>query len=278
MNHLQGLKVLILGLGESGLAMARWCARNGAAVHVADTREAPPQAARLAADVPAATLHHGLSPQLLDGVNLLLKSPGLAPGDAQVAPLLARADELGIPVRGELALFASALADLKAERGYAPHVVAITGTNGKTTTTSLAALLIERAGRRVGLAGNIGPTLLDTLAAALDLEPVPQPEEAGLVDAAVADEAAELPEVLPAAEQAEPGEAQPGDSIAAEGDDPGTLAPGEDPIGAPSHDAAASAPLVAAGPDEAGVLPESVLEADAQAHAEADAQVAACLE
>jgi UDP-N-acetylmuramoylalanine--D-glutamate ligase len=283
MNHLQGLNVLILGLGESGLAMARWCARFGAAVHVADTREAPPQAARLAADVPAATLHHGLAPGLLDGVNLLLKSPGLAPGDAQVAPLLARADELGIPVRGELALFASALADLKAERGYAPQVVAITGTNGKTTTTSLAALLIERAGRRVGLAGNIGPTLLDTLAAALDLEPAPQAEEAAQVEAELeagtpAGAAAELPDVLPAAEQGSDGEGQPGDSIAAESDAADTLTPGEDPIGPPSHDAAASVPLVATGPDEAGVLPESVLEADAQAHAEADAQAAAGLE
>ena len=175
MKHLQGLHVLILGLGESGLAMARWCARCGAAsVRVADTREAPPQAAVLRDQVPAATLHAGpLVPDLLDGIQLLLKSPGLAPGDAQVAPILARAEALGIAVRGELSLFASALADLKAERRYAPKVVAITGTNGKTTTTSLTAQLIERSGWRVGMAGNIGPTMLDTLAAALDLEPAP---------------------------------------------------------------------------------------------------------
>ncbi|WP_374591680.1 UDP-N-acetylmuramoyl-L-alanine--D-glutamate ligase [Aquabacterium sp.] len=175
MNYLNGLTVLILGLGDSGLAMARWCARCGANVRVADTRQAPPQAAQLAQDVPAATLHHGLDASLLDGVNLVLKSPGLAPNDANVQPLLARADELGLPVRGELSLFASALADLKAERGYAPKVLAITGTNGKTTTTSLTAQLAERAGKRVGLAGNIGPTLLDTLAAALDAEPVREP-------------------------------------------------------------------------------------------------------
>ena len=171
MHHLRNLTVLILGLGDSGLAMARWCARCGATVRVTDTRSAPPQAATLASDVPQAVLLQGLDVGLLQGVNLVLKSPGLAPNAPDMAALLAAADAQGIPVRGELSLFASALADLKSERGYAPKVVAITGTNGKTTTTSLTAQLIERAGLRVGLAGNIGPTLLDTLRTALDAEP-----------------------------------------------------------------------------------------------------------
>jgi UDP-N-acetylmuramoylalanine--D-glutamate ligase len=171
MHHLRNLTVLILGLGDSGLAMARWCARCGATVRVADTRATPPQAPTLAQDVPAATLHHGLDVALLEGVNLVLKSPGLMPNAPDVAALLAAADEEGIPVRGELSLFASALADLKKDMAYAPKVLAITGTNGKTTTTSLTAKLVERTGLRVGLAGNIGPTLLDTLAQALDAEP-----------------------------------------------------------------------------------------------------------
>ena len=192
MHHLRDLTVLILGLGDSGLAMARWCARCGAHVRVADTRAHPPQAATLAADVPTASLHQGLDVVLLDGVQLVLKSPGLMPNDPHVAALTARADAQGIPVRGELSLFASALADLKTDLGYAPKVVAITGTNGKTTTTSLTAQLIERAGLRVGLAGNIGPTLLDTLRLALDAEPAREPA-AEQTELAFAGEAAVLP-------------------------------------------------------------------------------------
>ena len=204
MLHLQNLTVLILGLGDSGLAMARWCAQCGAQVRVADTREAPPQAATLALDVPAASLHHGLSVDLLDGVNLLLKSPGLAPNAPEVSAVLAEADERGIPVRGELSLFASALADLKQTRRYAPKVLAITGTNGKTTTTSLTAQLVERAGKRVGLAGNIGPTLLDTLRIALAQEPEDTQSELDLqpMDAAAAVDEPPLPALAESADEA----------------------------------------------------------------------------
>src|SRR5205085_3698024 len=91
--------------------------------------------------------------------------------DARIAGPLARAADRGLLVQGELELFARALDGLKAERGYAPKVVAVTGTNGKTTTTAMAALLIERAGRRVAIAGNIGPTMLQTLSDALDGAP-----------------------------------------------------------------------------------------------------------
>lgn len=169
MTSLQGLTVLVLGLGDSGLAMARWSARCGATVRVWDSRESPPQAATLAEHLPQAHVLKGeLTPAALDGVQWVLKSPGLAPADARIAPLLEAALERGIAVQGELDLYARALADLKAERGYAPQVLAITGTNGKTTTTSMTALLVERAGKRVAVAGNIGPTMLQTLADALD--------------------------------------------------------------------------------------------------------------
>ncbi len=168
MSAMRAIVVLVLGLGESGLAMARWCAAQGAAVRVWDSREIPPQAAALREAVPQAGLSSGaLDAAALDGVDRVLKSPGLAPQDERIAPLLAAARARGIAVQGELALFIEALADLKAERGYAPRLLAVTGTNGKTTTTALTALLVERAGRRVVAAGNIGPTLLDSLRAAL---------------------------------------------------------------------------------------------------------------
>jgi UDP-N-acetylmuramoylalanine--D-glutamate ligase len=174
-DWLQQTPVLVLGLGTSGLAMARWCAQHGAAVTVWDSREQPPGAAALAAEHPGVVLRHGaLEPALLQGCQLVLKSPGLAPADERIAPLLAEARATGIAVLGELDLFARALADLKAARGYAPRVLAITGTNGKTTTTAMTALLVERAGKTVAMAGNIGPALLDVLAerlAAHDADP-----------------------------------------------------------------------------------------------------------
>ncbi|MGL6108880.1 MAG: Mur ligase family protein, partial [Rubrivivax sp.] len=176
MNWLQSQTVLVLGLGESGLAMARWCARCGAVLRVWDSREAPPQLEALRAAVPGATLLSGeLGEAQLDGVQRVLKSPGLAPHDERIAPLLQLARERGIAVQGELDLFVQALAELKAQQGYAPQLLAITGTNGKTTTTALTAQLVERAGRRVVAAGNIGPTLLDTLARALDAAAAPEP-------------------------------------------------------------------------------------------------------
>ncbi|TXH60206.1 MAG: UDP-N-acetylmuramoyl-L-alanine--D-glutamate ligase [Burkholderiaceae bacterium] len=163
------MDVLVLGLGESGLAMARWCERHGARVRVWDSRDAAPGDAALAETLPAAQRLRGeLSDEAFAGVKLILKSPGLAPADARIAAPLARAADSGILVQGELELFERALADLKEERGYAPKLLAITGTNGKTTTTAMAALLVERAGRRVAMAGNIGPTMLQTLAEALD--------------------------------------------------------------------------------------------------------------
>ncbi len=178
MNYLASKNVLVLGLGASGLALARWCVRCGvASVTVADTRAAPPQLVTLQQDVPVAQFVHSEMDEALfasAAFDLVLKSPGLSP--ASVAGVMNAAEARGIARSNELSLFAQALADLKADRGYAPKVIAITGTNGKTTVTSLTAQLVQRTGKSVAIAGNIGPTLLDTLAEKLDQEPLPQPD------------------------------------------------------------------------------------------------------
>jgi UDP-N-acetylmuramoylalanine--D-glutamate ligase len=165
--------VLVLGLGESGLAMARWCARHGCRLRIADTREAPPNLPQLAVHgVDADFVGGPFSTALLEGVDLVAISPGLSPLAADLLPLITAARERGIEVWGELELFAQALATLR-ESGYAPKVLAITGTNGKTTTTSLTGLLCERAGKRVAVAGNISPAMLDKLSEAIDNTALP---------------------------------------------------------------------------------------------------------
>ena len=212
MSDLNGQRVLVLGLGDSGLAMAAWCVRFGATVRVWDSRANPPQLAKLRADLPQVDFIHGELPESeLEGVQLVLKSPGLSPLDARLVPLLGRARAGGVPVQGELDLFARALAELKAERRYEPAVLAITGTNGKTTTTCMTGLLVERAGKRVVMAGNIGPSMLTTLADALDLEPaaevaaepVAEPAAEPLAES-VAEEAPRTPEAELADEEAAP--------------------------------------------------------------------------
>ncbi|HEY3046063.1 MAG TPA: UDP-N-acetylmuramoyl-L-alanine--D-glutamate ligase, partial [Polaromonas sp.] len=259
MRHLQDQTVLILGLGASGLAMARWCVRHGALVTVADSREAPALLATLRQELPDVKFVSGaFTPDLVQGtaVRAVYRSPGLAP--AVIAPVVDAARAMGLPVGGELDLFSRALADLRevpatevvdenpephepvfeaplpdvsdatdavdslegeaglvadssgdveemaapdaaegapasedagedaalpallapapAEppAGYRPVVLAITGTNGKTTVTSLVGQLVQRAGKTVAVAGNIGPTLLDTLSAHLDAQTLPQ--------------------------------------------------------------------------------------------------------
>lgn len=307
MKHLHDLPVLVLGLGASGLAMARWCARHGAQVTVADTRDTPPALATLQAEWPAVRFVGGpLTAALVEGtpIRAVYRSPGLTP--ATIAPVVDAARAIGLPVGGELDLFAQALRDLRtvdvpvdavadpieeaevapvvedvaseaapepeaptqaeiamaeqppvavvevaaapeveapaaseaeaqpavestpeadaappvaakpsvhtaareaaefvariaelsvaapaaptpedeaplpivapeapAPKGYEPAVLAITGTNGKTTVTTLTGLMVERAGKTVAVAGNIGPTLLDTLAAHLDADTLP---------------------------------------------------------------------------------------------------------
>ena len=174
-TSLKDQHVLILGLGASGLAMARWCARCGAQVTVADTRAAPPQLAALQRDVPTARFVSGaFDARLVEAtdVRAVFKSPGLAPLD--VASVFIAANSIGLWTTGELGLFSQALQTLRTTHDYQPKVLAVTGTNGKTTVTSLTGQLVSRADKTVAVAGNIGPTLLDTLTERLDAGTLPE--------------------------------------------------------------------------------------------------------
>jgi UDP-N-acetylmuramoylalanine--D-glutamate ligase len=183
MQRYMGQSVLVLGMGASGMAMARWCARLGAHVCIADTREQETQWSQLQQEHPGAERLSGpWSADMLEvpgtgqPVDLVLCSPGLSPAELQ--PITAAAQERGIAVGGELSVFAQALAELahdkEGQKPYRPHVLAITGTNGKTTVTQLTHFLLERAGLHSVIAGNVGPTLLDTLHEALAQDRLPE--------------------------------------------------------------------------------------------------------
>lgn len=178
-------RFLILGLGESGVAMAKWCLRHGAPTRLADTRQKEAltsvQEAYLS-ELELAGLqdmHFGaLDLGLLSDIDVIGISPGLSPIQEPAKSVLAMAAERNIAVWSEIEFFARAIAALEREsittmeQGeiplYQPKVLAITGTNGKTTTTALTGQLCERAGKTVAVAGNISPAALDKLMACLD--------------------------------------------------------------------------------------------------------------
>ena len=169
MGNLAGKTVLVLGLGESGLAMAQWLVRQGARVRLADSRKEPPFAAELARSAPGAVLLSGsFNEALIDGAELIGLSPGLSLNE----PVVAEAARRGIPVVGEIELFAGALRALGVRD--ACKVVALTGTNGKTTTTALTGALCRAAGKLTAVAGNIGPAALSALMTCLDAGKLPE--------------------------------------------------------------------------------------------------------
>ena len=178
--------VLVLGLGESGLACIRWLSRKNARITVLDSREHPPglQAVKGLCSDDRLTLHTGVASPFAaswcDGVDLVIPSPGLSPHPMHAGPvpmLLASAAEQGIPVYGEIDLFewaihhaahASSQQHLEPDLALPlelPKVLAITGTNGKTTTTQMTTVLLRRAGFDAQEAGNISPSLLDAVIA-----------------------------------------------------------------------------------------------------------------
>ncbi|MCC7325899.1 MAG: UDP-N-acetylmuramoyl-L-alanine--D-glutamate ligase [Burkholderiales bacterium] len=144
---------VVLGLGKTGLSLARYLAREGARVRVADSRAQPPNAALLAQMLPAVPLAAGpVTDATLAGADLIAISPGVPKSDPAVVAAVARGAELV----GDVELFARTLPS-------GPKVLAITGSNGKTTVTALTGTLCRAAGLATEVAGNIGSAVLDVL-------------------------------------------------------------------------------------------------------------------
>jgi len=142
---------LIVGLGMTGLAAARFLAARGTRLRVIDSRAEPPGLEALRRACPGAEIAPGsLDPRALDDAERVVLSPGL-PVDL---PIVRAARARGIPVASEIELFAAHAA--------AP-VLAVTGSNGKSTVTTLAARMLEAAGLDAPAGGNLGPPALELL-------------------------------------------------------------------------------------------------------------------
>ena len=161
--ELKGKRALVIGLGESGLAMARWLTRQGACVRVADSRTAPPNVEQLRALAPQAELLTGeFSAATFAGIDLIAISPGVA----KETPAIVAS---GLPLVSEIELFAAGVQALQSPA----KILAITGSNGKTTTTALTAYLLNAAGVSAVACGNISPSALDALMDAEDAGSLP---------------------------------------------------------------------------------------------------------
>jgi UDP-N-acetylmuramoylalanine--D-glutamate ligase len=147
---------VIVGLGKTGASCARYLARRGVAAAVTDSRPNPPGLAELGGLAKTLDLRlGGFDLSLLDGATQVLMSPGVSLEE----PIASEARARGIEVLGDIELFARAV--------RAP-VIGVTGTNGKSTVTSLVAAMAAAAGKRALAGGNLGKPALDLLD-----EPVP---------------------------------------------------------------------------------------------------------
>ncbi len=144
-------KALVLGVGDTGISAIRYLQSKGAEVVAADTRENPPRAAELSIPVAAGPF----TGSLLEGVELVVLSPGLSLDE----PVVREASRRNIPVMGDVELFAIEIS----KRSPVPRVIAITGSNGKSTVTSMVGEMCRKAGLDTVVAGNIGLPVLDTL-------------------------------------------------------------------------------------------------------------------
>jgi UDP-N-acetylmuramoylalanine--D-glutamate ligase len=150
--------ILVLGLGETGLSLARYLSAQGARVSVADSRINPPGIVTLRRELPGAEVHCGpFDDDLLQDIDRIAISPGVPMAD----PFVQRAIARGIPVEGDIELLAQQLATNNYRR--TTKVIAITGANGKTTVTSMVGAMCAAAGLDTQVAGNISPAVLDAL-------------------------------------------------------------------------------------------------------------------
>ncbi|OIP18909.1 MAG: UDP-N-acetylmuramoylalanine--D-glutamate ligase, partial [Betaproteobacteria bacterium CG2_30_59_46] len=157
-SNLEHKKVLVVGLGDTGLSMARWLDARGAVVAVADSRDHPPHAARLQAELPGVPLFTGkLKEEVFCNADLLAVSPGVSLREPAVADALAH----GVEVVGDIELFAQALRTQ--DLTLRTRVIAITGANGKSTVTEMVGAMCKKAGLHTVVAGNIGLPVLNAL-------------------------------------------------------------------------------------------------------------------
>ena len=148
---------LVVGLGQTGLAFARFLAACGESFAVVDSRAQPPGIDELRRELPQVPVFLGpFDPAVFTTATRLLLSPGVAPQEPAIAAAMAQ----GVEVLGDIELFA---------RHVKAPVVAITGSNGKSTVTALLGEMVRAAGKSGLVGGNIGTAALELLE-----QPVPE--------------------------------------------------------------------------------------------------------
>ncbi|MGZ0019950.1 UDP-N-acetylmuramoyl-L-alanine--D-glutamate ligase [Nitrosomonas sp. wSCUT-2] len=160
--NVRGKKILVLGMGETGLSMMKWLIRQGADVRIADSRQQPPALQEVKEKYPQVKTFTGkFDNAILEDIEMIAISPGVPVAD----PCVQQAVKQGLPVIGDMVLFSWALEELDLPK---PKVLAITGSNGKTTVTSMVGAMLKKSGWNVEVAGNIGPAVLDALLHRID--------------------------------------------------------------------------------------------------------------
>ncbi|HBV20179.1 MAG TPA: UDP-N-acetylmuramoyl-L-alanine--D-glutamate ligase, partial [Nitrosomonas sp.] len=160
--NLKGKHVLVMGMGETGLSITQWLTRQNARIRVADSRINPPNVTAFESLLPEVEICAGpFEDKIFNDIELIAMSPGVPVKDSHVRLAIER----GVPVVGDLTLFQWGLAQHQIIR---PKIIAITGTNGKTTVTAMVGAMLKKAGLDVEVAGNISPAVLNAFMRRLD--------------------------------------------------------------------------------------------------------------